>query len=223
MKTFSIAIDGPAGAGKSSVAKAVANKLGAHTINTGAMYRAIALYMLRCGVDVSDEEAVTAKLDEPVITISHDNDGEQITYLNGEDVSSIIRSPECSAASSTVSALPAVRQRMVALQRKIAEGINLVMDGRDIGTTVLPDATVKIFLTASPEVRAKRRVGEYAEKGEVVDFEDTLMDIIERDYQDSHREVSPLTKAKDAILLDSSDMNIAQVVNRILEIARARI
>lgn len=223
MKTFSIAIDGPAGAGKSSVAKAVAAALGAHTIDTGAMYRAMGLYMLRRGVDVRDAAAVTARADEPVITIGHDGDGRQITYLDGEDVSGVIRSPECSAASSAVSAVPAVRARMVALQRDIARGISLVMDGRDIGTTVLPDATVKIFLTATPEERARRRVGEYEKKGESADYEEILREIIARDYQDSHREVSPLAQAEDAVLLDTSDMNIDQVIESILRIAKEKI
>lgn len=223
MKTFSIAIDGPAGAGKSTVSEEVAKALGANILNTGAMYRAIGIYMLRCGVDVKDAAAVAARVDEADVTIGYKADGTQITYLNGEDVSEIINSPEGSSASSAVSAVPAVRERMVALQRKIAEGVNLVMDGRDIGTTVLPNATVKIFLTASAKERANRRMKQYADKGEKADYKEILDAINARDYQDTHREVSPLTCAEDAVVIDSSDMSEEQVIDRIIEIARAKI
>ncbi len=214
--SFNVAIDGPAGAGKSTVARAVAKSLGLIYVDTGAMYRAIALFMLREKVDGKDEEAVSAKCREADVTIRYEN-GEQVVYLNGENVNSFLRTEEVSGATSVVSVQPAVREKMVALQQKLAES-GCVMDGRDIGTCVLPDARVKIYLTASSEVRAKRRFDELKNKGESCDLEQIRADIEERDYRDMHRAVSPLKQAKDAVLLDSSEMTVSQVIERILEI-----
>ncbi len=209
-KTFSIAIDGPAGAGKSTIAKALAKELGAMYLDTGAMYRAFGLYMLRRGA-ASDAAAVAAAVDGVDITVEY-VDGTQHIYLGGEDVSAAIREPEVSLAASAVSAVPQVRERMVALQRRIAEGHNVVMDGRDIGTAVLPNATLKIFLTASAEVRAKRRCLELEEKGMAEPYEKVLQEMIERDYQDTHRAASPLRAAEDARPVDSSDLTLEQTV-----------
>ena len=209
-KTFSIAIDGPAGAGTSTIAKALAKELGAMYLDTGAMYRAFGLYMLRRGA-ASDAAAVAAAVDGVDITVEY-VDGTQHIYLGGEDVSAAIREPEVSLAASAVSAVPQVRERMVALQRRIAEGHNVVMDGRDIGTAVLPNATLKIFLTASAEVRAKRRCLELEEKGMAEPYEKVLQEMIERDYQDTHRAASPLRAAEDARPVDSSDLTLEQTV-----------
>jgi len=222
MKNITIAIDGPAGAGKSSVAKEVAAAMKANYLDTGAMYRAFGLYMLRCAVDINDMDMVAARAGEPDVRVSYE-DGKQITCLGEEDVSKEIREEMCSKASSAVSKVPAVRQRLVELQRGIAEGTDLVMDGRDIGTQVLPNATVKIFLTASAEVRAKRRYDELVKKGQEADYDKVLADIIARDYQDTHRDASPLRKADDAVEVDTSDMTIEEVISTITEIARAAI
>ena len=222
MKNFTIAIDGPAGAGKSSVAKAVARELGGNYLDTGAMYRAVGLYMLRAAVDINDMEMVAARCGEPQVNVRY-ADGRQITCLGDEDVSREIREEQCAKASSAVSKVAAVRRRMVALQREIARGANLVMDGRDIGTKVLPDATVKIFLTASPEVRARRRYEENLANGLEADYQQVLSDIIARDYQDTHRAASPLTRAEDAVEVDSSCLTLDQVIAQITGIARAKI
>lgn len=222
MENFTIAIDGPAGAGKSSVAKAVARQLGGNYLDTGAMYRAVGLYMLRAAVDINDMEAVAARCGEPEVNVRY-ADGRQITCLVEEDVSREIREEQCAKASSAVSKVAAVRERMVALQREIARGVNLVMDGRDIGTKVLPDATVKIFLTASPEVRAQRRYEENLANGLESDYQQVLSDIIARDYQDTHRAESPLICAGDAVEVDSSSLTLEQVIARIIGIAREKI
>lgn len=222
MENFTIAIDGPAGAGKSSVAKAVARELGGNYLDTGAMYRAVGLYMLRAAVDINDMEMVAARCGEPEVNVRYE-DGRQITCLGEEDVSREIREEQCARASSAVSKVAAVRERMVALQREIARGANLVMDGRDIGTRVLPDATVKIFLTASPEVRARRRYEENLARGLEADYRQVLSDIIARDYQDTHRAVSPLTRAEDAVEVDSSGLTLEQVIAKITGIARGKI
>lgn len=222
MENFTIAIDGPAGAGKSSVAKAVARQLGGNYLDTGAMYRAVGLYMLRAAVDINDMEAVAARCGEPEVNVRY-ADGRQITCLGEEDVSREIREEQCAKASSAVSKVAAVRERMVALQREIARGVNLVMDGRDIGTKVLPDATVKIFLTASPEVRAQRRYEENLANGLESDYQQVLSDIIARDYQDTHRAESPLICAGDAVEVDSSSLTLEQVIARIIGIAREKI
>ncbi len=222
MENFTIAIDGPAGAGKSSVAKAVARELGGNYLDTGAMYRAVGLYMLRAAVDINDMEMVAARCGEPEVNVRYE-DGRQITCLGEEDVSREIREEQCARASSAVSKVAAVRERMVALQREIARGANLVMDGRDIGTRVLPDATVKIFLTASPEVRARRRYEENLARGLEADYRQVLSDIIARDYQDTHRAASPLTRAEDAVEVDSSGLTLDQVIAKITGIAREKI
>ncbi len=209
-KPFSIAIDGPAGAGKSTMAKALAKELGAMYLDTGAMYRAFGLYMLRRGA--VNNAAEVAKCVEDVDIAVKFVDGAQRLYLSGEDVTQAIREPEVSMAASTVSAVPQVRERMVALQRKIAEGQNVVMDGRDIGTKVLPNATLKIYLTASAEERARRRCKELEEKGMPAPYEQVLEDMIRRDYQDTHRAASPLQPAEDSVHVDSSTLTIEQTV-----------
>ncbi len=219
MGAYSIAIDGPAGAGKSSVAKAVSRALGFNYLDTGAMYRAMGLSMIRAGVPLSDAGAVADACASAQVGVRYEG-GRQITTLAGEDVSDAIRAEECSRAASLVSQVPEVRRRMVAIQREIAQNQNLVMDGRDIGTKVLPDATVKIFLTASAEVRAKRRFDELRQKGLDPDFGTVLADIVERDLQDTTRAASPLKRADDAIEVDTSDMSLGGVIDRIIAIAR---
>lgn len=220
-KTFSIAIDGPAGAGKSTVAKALAKALGAMYLDTGAMYRAFGLSMLRAGVNVEDRDAVAAHADDVRIAVDY-IDGAQRILLDGEDVSETIRMPEVSAAASAISAVPEVRARMVALQREIAEGHDVVMDGRDIGTAVLPNATLKIYLTASAEVRARRRCDELAGKGKPEPYDRVLREIIDRDWRDMHREASPLRPAEDARTVDTSDMDRDAVVEALTKLARER-
>ena len=205
----SIAIDGPSGAGKSTLAKRLAKELGYIYVDTGAMYRSIGLYALRRGVDPKDADAVQALLPGIELGIQL-QDGAQHVYLNGEDVSTDIRAEAVGMAASAVSAHPAVRAFLLDTQRNLAKGQNILMDGRDIGTVVLPDATVKIFLTASPEARAERRRKELAEKGQPADFATVLADIQQRDYQDTHRAVAPLKQAQDAVLVDSSDIDFEQ-------------
>ena len=205
----SIAIDGPSGAGKSSLAKALAKDLGYVYVDTGAMYRSIGLYAVRAGVDPHDADAVAAllpgiKLDIRLL------DGTQHVYLNGEDVSTAIRAENIGMAASAVAAHPAVRTFLLDTQRGLAESQNILMDGRDIGTVVLPNATVKIFLTASPEARATRRWKEYQQKGIDTPYEDVLADVKQRDYQDTHRAAAPLKQADDAVLLDTSELNFEQ-------------
>lgn len=214
---FSVAIDGPAGAGKSTVARAVAENCGAIYLDTGAMYRAIGLWMRRHGIDPCDRETVTAHIDEVGIDVRYEG-GAQRVFLDGEDVSSEIRENEISQAASAVSAHPAVRERMVSMQREIARGKNVVMDGRDIGTKVLPDATVKVFLTAAPEERARRRLLEMQYKGEECDYQDVLEAIRKRDSDDSSRDASPLCKAPDAVEIDSSRMDEEMVIGEILRL-----
>ena len=205
----SVAIDGPAGAGKSTLARRLAADLGYIYVDTGAMYRTIGLYALRKGIDPKDNAAVNALL--PEIGLRLDSvEGEQHIYLNGEDVSKSIRTEEAGMAASAVGANPEVRAFLLDLQRNMAKTQNVLMDGRDIGTVVLPDATVKIFLTAAPEARAKRRWLEYQQKGVEAAFEDVLEDVKKRDYQDTHRAAAPLKQAEDAVLLDTSDLNFEQ-------------
>lgn len=217
IKPFSIAIDGPAGAGKSSVAKAVAAELNAMYLDTGAMYRAFGLYMLRRGA-TNDRRAIVDAVDDVDITVEF-IDGAQHIFLGGEDVTDAIREPEVSRAASDVSAVPEVRERMVALQRKIAEGHDVIMDGRDIGTKVLPNATLKIFLTASAEVRAHRRCLELEQKGKPEPYEKVLREMKERDYQDTHRAASPLCAAGDAVSLDTTEMSFDETVAEIRRLA----
>ena len=214
-KKFNIALDGPAGSGKSTVSKIIAKKLNILCLDTGAMYRACALKCEKSGVSVKDEKKVEALLNDTQITVGYEN-GVQITYLDGKDVSSDIRKPEISMLASTVSALPCVRTKMVEAQRDIAKNTSCVLDGRDIGTNVLPNAEYKFFLTAKPEIRAKRRADENALKGYSQPFEEILAEIIKRDEQDKNRTVAPLVKAKDAVEIDSSHMSIDEVVNFIL-------
>jgi len=214
---FSIAIDGPAGAGKSTIAKALAGELGAMYLDTGAMYRAFGLYMLRKG-RVNDTRAVAASVDEVDITVEF-RDGAQHILLGGEDVTRAIREPEVSMAASSVSAVPEVRERMVALQRKIAEGHSVIMDGRDIGTKVLPDATLKIYLTASAEERARRRWRELEEKGMPEPYDHVLRDMLNRDFQDTNRAASPLRPADDAVRVDTSKLTLEQSVAEMKRLA----
>ena len=216
-KPFSIAIDGPAGAGKSSVAKAVAAELDAMYLDTGAMYRAFGLYMLRKGA-TQDPEAIVAAVDDVDITVEF-IDGAQHIFLGGEDVTQAIREPEVSMAASAVSAVPEVRERMVALQRRIAGGHSVIMDGRDIGTKVLPNATLKIFLTASVEERARRRCLELEKKGMPEPYEKVLLEMQERDYQDTHRAASPLRPADDAVTVDTTNRSFEECVAEIKRLA----
>lgn len=206
---ISVAIDGPSGAGKSSLAKRLAADLGYVYVDTGAMYRAIGLYATRQGADLHSAEAVAALLPAITLDIRLEN-GTQHVYLNGEDVSEAIRAEAIGMAASAVSALPPVRAFLLDTQRSLAANQNVLMDGRDIGTVVLPDATVKIFLTASAEARAQRRRKELEEKGQPADYETVLADIRQRDYQDTHREIAPLKQAEDAILVDTSDIDFDQ-------------
>lgn len=217
MNYFSIAIDGPAGAGKSTIAKAVSKKLNYIYIDTGAMYRAIGLYYLQNEIDLQNEDLINGLIDNIKVEITYENGLQQI-ILNGDNVTSLIRTQEVSNAASVVSAYKKVREKLVSLQRDLASSTNVVMDGRDIGTVVLPNATVKIFLTASTEERAKRRYKELLEKGQVVDLETIKKEIEERDYRDINRETSPLMQAEDAILVDTSSMTIEEVIDEILRL-----
>jgi cytidylate kinase len=215
--SYNIAIDGPAGAGKSTIAKAVAKKMQVIYVDTGAMYRAMALFMLREGVNPEDGDAVSAKCREADITIAYE-EGTQVVYLNGENVTPYLRTEEVGNMASATSVQPAVREKLVELQQALAAKSDCIMDGRDIGTCVLPNAQVKIYLTASSEVRAKRRFDELAAKGESCDLAKIQADIEERDYRDMHREHSPLRQAQDAVLVDSSEMTVEEVIERILEL-----
>lgn len=209
-----IAIDGPAGAGKSTIAKILAKELSFVYVDTGAMYRSVALYMLKSGTDIHDRDAVEKASKKADISLKY-IDGTQHVFLNGKDVSTDIRKEEVGNAASVVSAYPGVRSNITALSKKIAEVEDVVMDGRDIGTCVLPDADLKIYLTASAEVRGKRRADELAAKGEKVDLATIIEDIRKRDRADMTREISPLRQADDAVLVDSSDLSIDEVVKQI--------
>lgn len=217
---IAIAIDGPAGAGKSTIAKLAAKELSFIYIDTGALYRAIGLYVYRNGVGSKDVEKILPMLEEIDVTLDFNEKGEQIVLLNGEDVSSLIRTPEISMYASDVSAIPHVRAFLLDLQRNMAKTNNVIMDGRDIGTVVLPDAKIKIFLTASAEIRAKRRYDELIEKGMDVKYDDVLQDVITRDYNDSHREVAPLKPADDSIYVDTSELDLHQSVEKIISIMK---
>lgn len=213
-----IAIDGPAGAGKSTIAKAVAKKKGLIYVDTGAMYRAFGLYLLREGIDVANEDAVIAACENADVSIAYENN-EQVVLLNQENVNGLIRTEEVSQMASACSAIARVREIMVERQQQLAKTRDVVMDGRDICTVVLPDAKTKIFLTASAKVRAKRRYDELVEKGVSCDLEQIEADIIERDNRDMNRAASPLRQDKDAVLVDTSDMTIEQVIDRIMELS----
>jgi len=214
---MNIAIDGPVGAGKSSIADAVAQKLHILHLDTGAMYRTVALYMLRNGIDPQDEGAVSAHCGEADVRVRYEN-GEQRTYLGDEDVTGLIRTGEVSAAASAISKWAAVRRRMVTAQREIAAQADMLIDGRDIGTNVLTDAPVKIFLTATPEERALRRYRQQVEKGDMTPYEQVLAELNARDAQDMNRKTDPLRQAEDAVLVDSTKMTPEQVVDAIVEI-----
>lgn len=214
---YSIAIDGPAGAGKSTIAKRVAKKLGFIYVDTGAMYRAMAIYFVDNGIDGRDEKAVSEACAGVDVRIAYE-DGAQQVILNGVNVTARLRHEKVGRMASAVAVYAAVRSKLVELQRQLATGTDVIMDGRDIGTCVLPDATVKIYLTASVDARAKRRYDELVEKGEKQDMDVIKADIEKRDYNDMHRDISPLKQADDAVLLDSSDMNIEEVADAIMKI-----
>ena len=218
---YNIAIDGPAGAGKSTIARRVAKELSFIYVDTVAIYRAMALYLLRKEVNRDDTEQIGNICQDAEISIEYQN-GEQIVLLNGENVNSYLRTEEVGNMASVSSAVPRVREKLLSLQRKLAKDMSVVMDGRDIGTTILPDADVKIYLTASSLTRARRRYLELQEKGTVCNLDDIQKDIEERDQRDMNREISPLRQAKDAVLVDSSDLTIQQVVDRILQIFRSK-
>ena len=219
--SFNVAIDGPAGAGKSTIAKAVAKKLNYIYVDTGAMYRAMAVYMLREQVDPGQPDKVSEKCEQADITIAYEN-GQQVVYLNGENVNPYLRTEEVGNMASAISTFPRVRAKLVELQKSLAAKSDCIMDGRDIGTCVLPNAQVKVYLTASSLVRAKRRYDELTAKGEVCDLAKIQADIEERDYRDMHREHSPLCQAEDAVLVDSSDMSIDEVIDTILGLCEKR-
>ena len=218
--SIAVAIDGPAGAGKSTIARAAAKALGFIYVDTGALYRSIGLNAIRNNVDLSDSNAIENSLEGMKAELAFDAQGAQIVLLNGEDVSSFIRTPEVSMSASKVSAVPAVRAFLLDLQRNMAKTQSVIMDGRDIGTVVLPDAEVKIFLTASPEIRAKRRYDELIEKGQEVKYEDVLADVIERDYNDSHREIAPLKPAEDSKLADTSGLTLEESIELIINLIK---
>ncbi len=211
-----VAIDGPAGAGNSTVSRAAAKAMGYIYVDTGALYRAVGVNALRKGIDTKDKPAVASTLSDITVDLVFEN-GEQKVLLNGEDVSVEIRTPPASMAASDVSAVPEVRAFLFDLQRDIAKRNNCIMDGRDIGTVVLPDAQVKIFLTASPEERAMRRYKELIEKGSKVEYKEVLDDLVQRDYNDSHREIAPLKPAEDGVILDTTGMTLEESIDAIIK------
>ena len=219
--TISVAIDGPAGAGKSSISRIAAKKLGFIYVDTGALYRAVGLKFSLSGADTSLDCDIDGILADTTVDIRF-KEGEQRVYLDGRDVSDEIRTPAASMMASAVSARPQVRAFLLEMQRKLARENNVVMDGRDIGTVVLPDAEVKIYLTASAEVRAKRRFKELTEKGEIVTFKEVYDDMVKRDYDDMHREIAPLKQAEDAVLADTTDCNLEESVELILKIVNEK-
>ena len=221
MKTYNIAIDGPAGAGKSTIAKKLAADLGYIYVDTGAMYRAMAYYFLQNGIDAKDEKAIADACSTVDVTIQYQN-GEQQVMLNGENVNGVIRMEEVGNMASATSVYSVVRTKLVELQRQLAAKENVIMDGRDIGTVVLPDANVKIYLTASSRVRAQRRFDELTAKGNTCDIDEIEKDIIDRDYRDMHRETSPLKQAEDAVLLDTSELDIDGVVAEMKKIIQKK-
>lgn len=218
---INVAIDGPAGAGKSTIAKAAAKELGFIYVDTGALYRAVAYNAVKNGV-IDDEQGIISMLDDTKVELKY-VEGVQSVYLNGEDVSGFIRTPEISMVASKVSAIPQVREFLLNLQREIAKTNNVIMDGRDIATVVLPDAEVKIFLFASPECRAERRYKELVEKGENVSFDDVLKDVNQRDYQDSHREIAPLKPSEESIMADTSELTLQESIDLIVNTIKEKI
>lgn len=221
-KTINVAIDGPSGAGKSTIARAASKELGYVYVDTGALYRTVALNVLRGGISDKDVQGVIASLENLSVKLGF-VEGTQHVYLNGEDVSDLIRTPEVSMAASTTSAIPEVRKFLFNLQREIAKENNCIMDGRDIGTVVLPDAQVKIFLTASPEKRAERRCKELLEKGIDTSFEEVLKDVEQRDYNDSHREIAPLKATEESIIVDTSEIDLQQSIDLVIKTIRENI
>ena len=222
-KKYSIAIDGPAGAGKSTIAKKLAAELGYHYVDTGAIYRTVAYFMDLLGVSPKDVDGVERYIDELTIEIEYDEEGKQHMIMNGMDVSDDIRTQDIAQKASLVSAHAVVREVLLDMQRDMAKAYDVIMDGRDIGTVVLPKASVKIFLTASPEVRAQRRCDELIAKGQKAKYDTILKEIKQRDYQDTHREIAPLKLARDSIKVDTSEMDIDQVVEHIRNIVREKI
>ena len=222
MKKISVAIDGPAGAGKSTIARRLAAELGYRYVDTGAIYRTVAYFMDLWGVSPKDVDGVNRYIDELTIGIEYDEDGLQHMIMNGMDVTEDIRTQEISQKASLISAHACVREMLLDMQRDLANAYDVVMDGRDIGTVVLPKATVKIFLTASAEVRAKRRCNELLAKGQKAKYETVLKEIQQRDYQDTHREIAPLKMARDRIKVDTSEMNIEETVAALLKIIREK-
>ncbi len=222
-KTYSIAIDGPAGAGKSTIARRLAKELGYYYVDTGAIYRTVAYFMDLLGVSPKDVDGVERYIDELTIQIEYDEDGVQHMIMNGMDVTGDIRTQDISQKASLVSAHGVVRGVLLDMQRDVAKAHNVIMDGRDIGTVVLPKADVKIFLTASPEVRAKRRTDELIAKGQKANYEQILKEIQQRDYQDTHREIAPLKMAKDSVKVDTSELDIDGVVETIRQIVAKKI
>lgn len=218
---INVAIDGPAGAGKSTIAKAAAKELGFIYVDTGALYRAVAYNAVKNGV-IDDEQGIISMLDDTKVELKYVEDVQSV-YLNGEDVSGFIRTPEISMGASKVSAIPQVREFLLNLQREIAKTNNVIMDGRDIATVVLPDAEVKIFLFASPECRAERRYKDLVEKGENVSFDDVLKDVNQRDYQDSHREIAPLKPSEESIMADTSELTLQESIDLIVNTIKERI
>ncbi len=219
-KMYSVAIDGPSGAGKSTIARAAAKALGFIYVDTGALYRAIGYYIVKQGINTKDEQAVSQQLINIDISLKYDNKGKQQVILNNIDVSEYIRTPEISMAASNVSAIPKVREFLLDLQRNIAKNNNVIMDGRDIATVILPNADVKIFLTASAEKRAHRRYLELLEKGENVTEQEVLEDVKKRDYQDSHREIAPLMPSGTSIIVDTSELTLDESINTIIKIVK---
>ena len=222
-KIYSVAVDGPSGAGKSTLAKAAATQLGIVYVDTGAIYRSIGYYVYCKGIDPKDAAAVIAVLPEMEIQMCYGEDGVQHMILNGEDVSQQIRLPEMSMYASAVSAIPEVRAFLLEMQRQMARSTSVIMDGRDIGTVVLPQADVKIFLTAAAEVRALRRMKELEQRGTPQAFEEVLQQIEKRDWDDSHRAAAPLRQAEDAVLLDTSELSFEESLNAMLDIIRRRV
>ena len=223
MKHISIAIDGPAGAGKSTLARALARQLGYFYVDTGAIYRTVALRALRAGADPADPAQVIPLLEGLDITMDYGPDGEQRMFLDGEDVSRAIREHKISGLASKVSAIPQVRDFLLDFQRRQAREHNVVMDGRDIGTVVLPGADVKIFLTAAPEARAERRLLELRQRGQEADLDTVLRDIVQRDYDDEHRPVAPLRRAEGAVLLDTTRLDLEESLQRLLTLVKERL
>ncbi len=222
-KTYSIAIDGPAGAGKSTIAKRIAADLGYKYVDTGAIYRTVAYFMDLWGVSPKDVDGVNRYIDELTVGIEYDEDGVQHMIMNGMDVTGDIRTPDISKKASDISAHPVVRDMLLDMQQQVAREHNVVMDGRDIGTVVLPKADVKIFLTASAEVRAQRRTDELIAKGEKANYNQILEAIQKRDYNDSHRAIAPLKMARDSVKVDTSDLDVEGVIAAIMDIVRKKI